>query len=201
MRPTVFIFVCGIRTRPGASDNWTGRAVTWTHKKFASSAEKAEKVEYKVLALLRWFRHSMRVDKLRSTLDYYRNWRIIIAAHSNGAAVALDALRAEHWPTIDHLHLISAAARNDLAYVQPQLGDTIKRMTVWIAEKDLPLRLAGTLPGRILGYGQLGLNGIDGITDDTVLPLVSEVREPSFGHSTWFEPQHFKATMERITNI
>ena len=51
-RKRVYIFVNGIRTRPGASENWTGRAVTWSH---THSDVFAEKIEYFTLAITRPF--------------------------------------------------------------------------------------------------------------------------------------------------
>jgi len=189
----VFLFVNGILTRPGASENWTARAVTWTH---IHTPFKAEKVEYFTSVLARPLHNRHRSEKLAHTLDFYlRNgFEVTIAAHSNGADVALDALQSRAWPKIKALHLISAA--NEADFDKNGLNKSLDRIAdlhVWIAEKDWALALASTLPGKLLGYGTLGRRG----PVNARRPV--NVRRASFGHGDWFAPDQLDHSMQFIT--
>lgn len=191
----VFLFVNGILTRPGVAENWTARAVTWTHLK---TPYKAEKVEYFTSVLARPLHNRRRAELLAGVLDQYQRagFEITIAAHSNGADVALDALKSRAWPVIKALHLISPA--NEADFDKNGLNqslDRIAQLTVWIAETDWALRLAGTLPGKLLGYGTLGRRG----------PINARrpcrVIRAGFGHSDWFAPDQLSGTLSTITGI
>jgi hypothetical protein len=119
---------------------------------------------------------------------------VTIAAHSNGCDVALDALRSRAWPKIKALHLISAANAAD--FNKNGLNQSLDRVAdlhVWIAEKDLPLFLAGTLPAKLLGYGNLGRVG----PINCKRPV--HVRRASFGHSGWFADDQLDHTLRHIT--
>lgn len=201
--PTYYALVNGIRTPPGSDRNWTNRGVTWLHNyelRTANTKLAAECIEYHTKAVLRWARHDEFVYKFGRNLDFHRAWKqVVIAAHSNGANVVLDALRDKGWPAVEHLHLISPACEQDLGYLVPQLGRTIKRLTIWIGEKDIPLRLAGfPILGKLMGYDDLGLKGPEGIPAAVMDAHVQVHREPEFGHSTWFDEAQFERTMLRI---
>lgn len=198
----VFLFICGIKTVPAETDNWTGRSTTWVHK-FAHENNKlwwAEKIEYYSSALFRPFHHQKRVDKLRSTLDYYRNRNIYITAHSNGASVVLDALKQENWPQIQQLDLISPASKTDMAYIGPRLGREVKKLRIWIAKQDKALKLAKSPIGKLLGYGSLGLDGIKGIPEDIKNKYIEEIIQENYEHSDWFKDENFDKTMQIIIN-
>lgn len=189
----VFLFVNGILTRPGVAENWTARAVTWTH---IHTPHKAEKIEYFTSVLARPLNNRHRAEKLATALDYYlrAGFEITIAAHSNGADVALDALKSRAWPRIKALHLISPA--NEADFDRNGLNaslDRIAELSVWIAETDWALRLAGTLPGRLLGYGTLGRRG----PVNARRPV--QVRRAGFGHSAWFAPDQLDLTLQFVT--
>ena len=188
-----FFFVNGILTRPGASQNWTARAVTWVN---VNTPHKAEKIEYFTTVLMRPLNNRHRAEKLAATLDVYlrAGYEITIAAHSNGADVALDALKSRAWPKIKALHLISAA--NEADFNKNGLNQSLDRiadLNVWIAEKAWALALAATPFGRLRGYGTLGRVG----------PLNAKrpvnVRRASFGHGDWFAADQLDHTMKFIT--
>lgn len=194
-RPSVCIYVCGILTAPGESSNWTGRAVTWTH---LHSQHCAEKVEYFVGPVGRAFGQRNRAAKLVRTLSFYadRNWRIILVGHSNGCDVILDALRAMRPapPRIDALHFLSPACEENFRVNGlNDLADRIHSVSVWIAEGDVPLLLANSWAGRLVGFGGLGRVGP---VEATCRPKV--YRGPG-GHSHWFAPGEFDRTMRRLT--
>lgn len=207
---TVYIFVNGIRTFPGSSKNWNGRAVTATHNKFADRLDTvvAEKVEYFTPALTRGFLQKHRARKLIKVLNYYDGWRTVVVAHSNGADVVLDALRmGEH--RLQRLHLISPAVtwdckKNGLGALYKDTGTILDTFPtdgrlreppcLWIAGKDKALKFGGSFLGRMLGYGALGLKG----PKPGTLPHRSGYVEPNFGHSEWFDQTNFDKTMNRI---
>lgn len=195
-RPSICLYVCGILTFPGHARNWTGRAVTWTH---LHTPHRAEKIEYFVGPVGRVLGQRLRARKLIRTLEFYadRDWRIILAGHSNGCDVILDALRALRpaAPRIAALHLLSPACdehfeRNGLN----SLADRIGSVSVWIAAEDRPLVLADSWAGRLVGFGGLGRRG----------PLHATCRPRIYrgpgGHSHWFEDDvQFERTMRRLT--
>ena len=194
MRQTIHIFVNGILTRPGASDNWTGKAVTWTHLR---TGHRAEKIEYFSGLLTRTLFEGVRAHKLAKTLSYYlaADFDVHLAGHSNGCDVILDALRLLKWPRIASLHLISAACSADChKNGLNEAADSIGNITVWIGEKDWALNLAGTKTGWLLGFGNLGLTGPKNTTRE-----IEVIREP-LGHGDWFNDTHFDRTMERLTS-
>ncbi|WP_397379730.1 hypothetical protein [Prosthecobacter sp.] len=189
----VFLFINGILTRPGESKNWTARAVTWTH---INTPHKAEKIEYFTTVLQRPLNNAARAEKLATTLDYYlkAGFEVTIAAHSNGADVALDALKSRAWPKIKALHLISAA--NEADFNKNGLNQSLDRiadLNVWIAENDWALALANTLPGKLLGYGTLGRRG----PINARRPV--NVRRAAFGHGDWFAADQLDHTLQFIT--
>lgn len=202
MKKTVYLFVNGIKTRPGASKNWTGRAVTATHEQFQADpwAPAAEKVEYHTLAITRAMYQKHRARKLIKVLDHYDpfHWHRVIVAHSNGADVALDALRMAPQHRIQRIHLISPAVtwdcdKNGLGSFL-RTGQLSQPPALWIAGKDKALRFGGSWVGRMLGYGALGLKG----PKPGTLPCRSGYCEPNFGHSEWFDDKNFENTMHRI---
>jgi len=192
MDKTVFIYVNGILNFPADSENWNGRAVTWTH---LHTPHRAEKIEYYVGPISRALGQRKRARKLIRTLAFYDGWKIILVGHSNGCDVILDALSYMAWPKIHAVHLISAACEADFnSNGLNDAGDQIGSVHVWIAEWDFALKLADTYTGRFLGYGSLGRSG----------PL-NYINAPAvkmgkcFGHSEWFSWRNFHQTMSSIT--
>jgi esterase/lipase superfamily enzyme len=200
VKKRIYIFVNGIMTFPGESDNWNAKAVTHF---IVSKLTPAEKLEYfSGFLLSRAIWQKKRAEKLRKKLQFYINqgWEICLVAHSNGADVVLDTLRDMNWPAMKELHLFSPACESD--FVKNGLNGAmadgrIDKVSVYIAEKDLPLRLAGTLIGWISGFGQLGRTGPMRVCED-VSSRVRVVRESDFGHSTWWSEENFAETMDRI---
>ena len=118
--------------------------------------------------------------------------------HSNGADVIVDMLRHfPQCPRIRHLHLVCGATEGDFrknglncAMMLGRVGD----VTVYCAGQDRTLRLAHTLPGRLLGYGTMGLTG-----PLNLLPgIAARVRTgiwPGYGHSDCWADLNFDSTM------
>lgn len=193
------IYVNGILNLPGASLNWTGRAVTWTHSRQICMAEK---VEYFCGPIGRAFGQRDRSEKFARTLSFYGSeWQKFVCAHSNGADVVLRGLASHQWPRIECLHLVSAACeahfdRNGLN--EALLTNRIGHVVIYVAAQDRALRLAKLWPGRWLGYGTLGLHGPLKV-NPMVKNQVTTFRMPSFGHSTWFDDLVFEETMQHLT--
>lgn len=194
MRPVIRLYVPGILTLPGAADNWTGRGVTWTH---LHTPDRAEKVEYFSGLLTRTLLQCPRAAKLALTLSFYQayDFDIHLATHSNGADVALDALRLLKWPRIASLNLLSPACSADCnKNGLNDASDSIDRVTVWIGDKDWPLALAGTKTGWLLGFGNLGAVGPKNAARDIA------VRRAPVGHGGWFADDRFNETMLALTS-
>lgn len=201
-RRRIYIYVNGILNFPGQSQNWTGRAVTWTHLNTEAKAW-AEKVEYWAGPITRVFKNAARAKKLRRTIAFYAGdgWDIVLVGHSNGCDVILDALPAAGWPRIEHIHFVCAAAegnfqKNGLNRAL-HAGD-VGGVTVYLAGQDAPLRLAHTLFGKALGYGALGATGPLDVAPE-IQRLVRVHRWPDFGHSDCFEDDVFDRTMRLLT--
>ena len=196
---TVYIFVNGIKTFPGQSKNWNGRAVTATHARFGGkSCVVAEKVEYYTTALTRSLLQKHRAEKLVKVCSFYRDWNRVLVGHSNGADVILDALHMDHTIRVSRLHLISPAVdwdchKNGLNGFYRD-GQITYPPSIWVAGKDKALRLGGSFFGKLLGYGALGLKG----PKPGTLLAQAGYCEPNFGHSDWFNDENFNKTMERI---
>jgi len=207
---TAYIIINGIKTDPGQIDGWTDRLVTAIN---TLSQHKAQAAEYYTGALNRRVGHAERVRKVAKMIGYYqrRDYAVHIVAHSHGALVATDALSlrdrfdAEVFAApVASLHLFAPAV--DAEEVADALEDSnALRVRVCWAPGDPALKLGRLsrrlfgwikVKGRPLGYGSLGLD-----------PSWLQARQPGrvqvetytgFKHSTWFEPAHFDATVEKI---
>lgn len=204
-RKTVFIFVNGIRTFPGDSDNWNGKAVTATLSR-GPDCVAAEKVEYYTLAITRGMLQAHRAAKLRKVLSRYPDDSFcrVLVGHSNGCDVIVDALNASmRAEPVDELLLISPAIGWDCEKTGLsallRAGIIRNPLHLWIGGKDRALRLGGSFLGGLFGYGALGLRGPK---PGSLSPESAIIRtEPEFGHSTWFEDAHIDDTFDRIWNI
>jgi hypothetical protein len=197
---TVNLFIPGIRTIPGESKNWCGRAVTYTHIN-AWPHVVAEKIEYFTTILLRPFGQAHRAEKLVRTAEFYNGtWTRNIIVHSNGADVALDALRADPGLTCDKLHLICAACdadfdRNGLNSLL--VNGRVQTVFIYIAGRDAALKFAANWFARtLLGYGTLGLHGPVKVRPE-IETRVKVIRRgwETFGHSDCWSEENFAATM------
>lgn len=198
----VWIFVNGILTVPGQADNWNGRATTFCLLR----GQLAEKCEYFVSPIARMFGQRARARKLRATLLHYqaRGFAVSLACHSNGADVALKALRESRWPEVRRLCLIAAACdadcqRNGLNEAVEQ--GRVNEVKIYVGKRDLPLRFvkASFLAKRI-GYGALGYDGPMNVSEAAMARVVTHV-EPDFGHSSWFDESNFDVLMEDMTGL
>jgi len=199
MSKTVYIYIPGILSRPGAAYNWCGRAVTWTHINHPNV--QAEKVEYFTRALTRPFGQKARAHKLQRVMQFYSayDYDIHLVGHSNGCDVIVDALRAMMddgavTPNIRSMHLVSAACERDFDRNGLNLWiDKIGRIVIYIAEHDRALTAAGTYIGRLLGYGTLGKHGA--VNNQKPVDYVRR----DIGHLDWWKRNRFDATMRLIT--
>ncbi len=199
MSRTIYLFVNGIATWPGNYTNWNKRAVTFTHTR---TEHHAEAFEYFCTPLTRPFREDQRAIHFARAIRKYSDlgWDIVCVGHSNGAAVILDGLRRADWPSVQAIHLVSAACEADFennGLNQALRSNLVGRVAIYCGGKDWALRLAHTATGRLLGYGTLGLHGRLRIAD-SVKDGVTETWWPSWGHSTCWEPQNFEKTMSHF---
>jgi len=204
-----FHLVNGILNFPGCSKNWNGRGVTWLHTdETALPLEaRAEKVEYLCGPVDRVLGQKERAHKLFLTLDRYHGWANTLAGHSNGADVILTMMRDYHgWPTIQRLHLICGATNADFeknglnAWLR---AERVHEVFVYVAGKDLALRLAHTLLGKLLGYGTLGLHGPRNVATDVDARVQTIWAGPwiNYGHSDCWAPRNFARTMRQLAGV
>jgi hypothetical protein len=196
---TIYLFVNGIATWPGNFTNWNKRAVTYTH---TMTPHKAEAFEYFCTMLTRPFREDERAKHFARALKEYSRlgWKIVCVGHSNGCAVILDGLRKAGWPAVEAVHLVCGACEADFnnnGLNSALYCDRVKRAFVYCAEEDLALLLAHSLPGKILGYGTLGLRGPIHMLD-SVKNKVGTLWWPRFNHSDCWLPLHFRQTMQHF---
>ncbi len=162
MKKRIYIFINGVRVKPGNTRNWNSRAVTWTHN-FTDA--RAEEVEYYSLAILRPFHQGSRAARLIDKLRSYDTavWDIILVGHSNGCDVILDAMQKLEWKVaVKEIHFISAACTADFSGTglnDALFASIVGEVFIYIAKRDIALLMAHTFLGRILGYGTLGITG------------------------------------------
>lgn len=199
---TIYLFVNGIATWPGAFTNWNKRAVTYTH---THTENRAEAFEYFCTPLSRPFREDQRAKHFARAVSEYagKGWNIICVGHSNGAAVILEGLKDLGWPRVEALHLVCGACEAD--FEKNGLNGALNcgwvgRVCVYVAGMDDALRLAHTIPGKLLGYGTLGLHGPLNVAHD-VEQLVGELRWRYYGHSDCWLPHNFTKTMEHFFTL
>lgn len=201
MKRTVIIFVNGIRVKPGDTRNWNYEACVWVQ--VSDLDWKCMPFEYHCGIIGRAFGQRERAQCLRAVMADYQaaGYNVILVGHSNGCAVILKALSIGIYPKIQAIHFVSGACEAD--FVRNGLNDAIEdgkvgKVCVYVGGKDLALRLASNLVGRLLGYGVLGLHGALNVSKEAEGRVGTITRE-DFGHSDWFLPGHFDRMMKHFT--
>lgn len=201
MKPRVIIFINGIMNKPGSARGWTDRAVTWTHKHTEFSAEK---FEYFCDVVFRRLFQGRRAKDLAALIEEYKGDEIVLVGHSNGCDLILRALKLiSPFTQIKAIHFISGASEPDFyknGLNQALRENRIEQITVYVAGKDLPMKIAAW-SGKVLGvfglgYGTLGRRGAVNNLHPT---KVREIIKPTFGHSDWFDGEAFHELMTEIT--
>lgn len=206
----VVIFVPGILQFPNNGRNWEGRATTWINT--VGSAEcgvrngglRADGLHYFCGPITRAFHQLRRIHRLANLLRSYAGWRISLVGHSNGCDIivqALQVVRGYHLLQFEFVHLACGACEADFqknGLNMALLSKRVGKVCVYVAGKDRALRLAHTLPGKLLGYGTLGLHGAMNVLD-SVQERVGTMTWPEYGHSDCFHPSHFEVTMQHFT--
>lgn len=198
-----YIFVNGILNNPGAADGWTDQAVTWIH---TNTINRAEKFEYCCGAITRRLGQRKRADNLAALLSRYSDSTVILVAHSNGCDLVARALRV-CGTKVERVHLFSGACEADFFKngFNSLLGNNrVGSFSCYRATADRAMRFARLTSYFLrwfgLGYGTLGLTGPLRVAD-VVAQRVKAIDGEGFGHSEWFEPEHFDETMLKITRI
>jgi len=198
MKPRrVYLYINGILTKPGKSENWNGKATTWTH---LHTDDYAEKVEYYAGPISRAFGRGQmrRAEKLTRTIYHYvrSGWEVVLVGHSNGGNVihnAIPMLTTKMRKAIKHVHLIAPASPAD--FEVNGLNHLNAPVTVWRAGNDKALKMAKAV-GWLVGFGTLGL---DGPRNEKVPVKVLDF--PTWGHSTFFNDLELDRTMAEITGL
>lgn len=217
MKPELWIYINGIWTKPGDARGWTDRAVIWTHchawRMKPVPMVVADKFEYWSGALTRRVGQDKRAVGLRWMLNEYQSgndWSINVMAHSNGADVVDRVTELLGGDTnIDRMHLVAPACESDFrknGFGKHLASGAIGRLYVHWADNDRAMnwakvssKVGGIVSGLFpfvgeLGYGYLGLEGPDLETlPEELRSRVIGRRYRGWGHSTFWEPEHFSA--------
>lgn len=199
-----YIFINGILSNPESVESWTDLAEAWVDKNYPK--DHATKYEYDAKALTRRIGQEKRVDAVETICERYLGDKIILVGHSNGCDI-ITRLVARKVVRFHELHLIAAAseASFDKSGLNKALhnGYVSNKIVCYISPVDEALKKA-RLSTRVLGwmglgFGYLGLVGPQDV--DYSLKDRVEVVQRRFGHSTWFNKDHFDNTMRKITGV
>ena len=203
-RRKIILAINGINTWPGDSKNWNLRFGVWVDMNCDENV-RAHAVEYFCDALGRAVGQKNRCLKVVELIGEYEDWDIDIVGHSNGCAVAIEALRLAGWPRIGSLHLVSGAceARFDKNGLNVALINRhIDRVFVYVSGRDMALRLASEPLARLLGYGNLGLHGPLNVASVLGPGRVSTIDDGpwmNYGHSGCWQESEFDTTCRLLT--
>jgi hypothetical protein len=203
MKKRVYIFINGIKNDPSDAENWTDRAVTWTH---INTNYRGEKFEYKAGTLTRRFKQQSRAGSLVTMISYYLNkkWDVVLVGHSNGCDIIMRALILLNGQRVREVHLISGACEADAeknGLLEQVKCGAIGALYLYIAGEDKAMKSAAFSQKAVgwlgLGYGTLG--GMDPDEARKVYGKDAVMYKAGFGHSTWFEKGTlFEITMQQI---
>lgn len=197
-----YLFVPGVRTNT-ADDGWHDRAERWIE---ANTPSKAGVYEYETAATLRWWGQRRRVKELAERIgDLCRDGgEIVLVGHSNGCQLITEAL-SHVFPAVERVVMFAPAVDHDMARNgwNGLLDEfAVGRLAVYGSPDDAALKLA-TWSSRLfgwagMGYGDLGRVGPTNLSPSVASRVAVDLRT-GHGHSTWFRPDLFDATMGLIT--
>ena len=201
MKPA-FLFINGVRCDPEDRDLWVWRA----HRHVDRLGAESVPFPYHTWAVLRFSEqtgHVVDVARelhiLYTELDPLRP--VVVAAHSNGVALVLAALKLIA-PSPLHLHLFAGAAdpdceRNGLnaAIRAGKVASAAFYCSANDAALKWPARLSRWLTLGLGGYGDVGRIGPKNYVADG---RVRTVWDDRMGHSDWFAGANFERTMRMV---
>lgn len=198
-----YFFIAGINADTADIDGWTERAERSCERR----GLRANAYPYHVNALDRWVWQAKHVRNATRCLreSLMTSDDVVIAAHSNGVAIALGMLRADPAMVVSELHLIAGAAF--ASYKDNGLNDAIARHQVgkvflYCSRDDLALKAAQTTRKFLrfvgLGFGSIGLTGPADMSDEADA-RTRVIWHEGFDHSTYFDDANFRDTMRAIT--
>jgi pimeloyl-ACP methyl ester carboxylesterase len=202
VKKKVYIFINGIFNWPSRPDEWTDRAVTWTHTK---THHYAEKIEYFTTIINPGKLRSIRAKKISRMIEFYdkENWDLVMVGHSNGCEMILKILE-DTGRSAESIHLISAACDEDFGtngLNQKLMDNRIGKIHLYGSNEDYVLKLASYCNWLAnifaLNYGLLGLNGPKNI-EDSVKDRVLDHSNNSMGHSGWTREKNVYTTIKNI---
>jgi pimeloyl-ACP methyl ester carboxylesterase len=204
VKKRVIIFINGILTKPGDSRDWNYRASIVAQRDYGWNAMP---VEYFCGILGRALGQQKRAAKVAELLAAYAGYEVTLVGHSNGAAVILLALQKYDpllpFPDIKAIHLVNGACEAD--FDRNGLNEFLKdgrvdKVCVYRGGKDWALRLASSWPGRLLGYGVLGLTGPRNVAYE-IRDSVGELLWPDYGHSDCWSEINFPQTVKHFFEV
>lgn len=204
---TIYIFERGIlgwQSIFGDWLNWPNQAIAWIHK---NTPHKAQTLTYFTGFIFPALTRRRRARNFAKLLNTYNaeGWRIVLVAHSEGAATGLLAMELAGYPVIDELHLICGACNSDCyrnGINSAVIMNRLKKICVYVAGKDRAMRLEDTYIGSACfglqcGGTPMGLKGPNNAVGQTKERL-SIVHWPEYGHSDCWLTKNFNSTMRLI---
>jgi len=204
----IVFFVRGIAGHPDDFLSWEQQAADYTiiHHGIPTRA-----ISYHTDFWSVWMRRRWRAQRFAKVLRKYsiRDYRITIVAHSEGAVVALDAMKLAGWPRVENVHIICGACDSD--FNRNGLGHALRiraiaKVICYTAGRDCAMRFENLVLGRLL-FGisartwPLGLVGPRNVSTFLLPCRVTEVCDPPwkyYGHSECFDGDNFKRTMQQM---
>lgn len=205
---TIVFLIRGIHGHPSDQQEWEYRAADHV---IINYGVPARAISYHTKFWSVWFRRNWRAQRFAKVLKKYwrREYRIIIIAHSEGAVVALDALRLAGWPRVEALHIICGACDSDFQRTGLNMAlhiGAVGKVVCYTAGRDWVMRWENLILGRLL-FGisartwPLGLVGPRNVSNELLPCRVTEITDPpwrNYGHSDCFSKDNFERTMRQI---
>lgn len=186
--------------------NWPNQAIAWTVKEKHLPSQTL--LYFTSFLFAGWTRPHRSLQFSRLIRQYsVDDWDIVIVAHSEGTATAIEAMRLAGWPRISAVHLICGACdsnfeRNGLNYAL--VTNKVGKVVCWTADNDMAMKFEDTLLG-LLMFGiawndcPLGLSGPKNVRQQFLdNGRVTEKHWQDYGHSTCWTDYHFDQTMRGI---
>lgn len=202
-----YLLVNGIRSNSNDLQGWQFRGERWIDNN-TPDGHKASTYHYGVAAITRWIyqkRHIKRLsDIIKSAAMPERD--VVLVGHSNGAALICGALKECPELKVRSIHLFAGAEHADCdknglnkAAEAGQVGS----VHLYGSKNDDVLKRWASLTTKLfgwagLGYGQIGRTGPVNPGPALVKILKTDWRN-DFGHSTWWNAEHFVESMRMIT--
>lgn len=206
---TLWAIFRGIAGNPDDFDEWE---FNLRDKIIRTTGIPAIVFSYKTNFLTVWKNRRLRAERAARVLKGFSDtdYRINIAAHSEGTVVATDSLRLLGWPRVENLHLVCGACDSDFERIGINRAlkmESLGEVHCWIAGKDTAMKFERLVLGKLL-FGipersePLGLHGPRNVNQEFKANVCEHWGSPwdEYGHSDCWLPQNLNRTMLGFLN-